>query len=479
MIVCLVVLINFIALCIVRKYSNCSIDKYNHLAFISSLNNKLIIKSSAYRERNTYPPFIHVLYEKLNKEIATKYFSIVIFILNQFLIVFSVWQYFTLNEIILITLIAIFSTSLLLDVRTYNARMLGVFLFNALFLCLFNFENAPYVSYILSFILISTIILSSRFAHQMIVLVLIPSLIINGDFVFLSVYILSIFATVVFTKGKAIDIIIGHIKHVAYYYKHGIEFWKGNKYWREVKVSTDLNKYHFRIIKILFKEPIVILYLVYIITNFDFLGEDLISIYLIVGGALYSLTALFDRFDKFIGDGYRYWEYYSLAIGLALISNSTDKQNENLSFLIVLLFAIFSIYIWKCVNNMKRKLVAEGRIWNSDEVSELIRYIDDSDERFFATLPISNSNYFAVNTKDDKKFFYGYTYFGFWFLTKKKIYPYFKFSNDNLLASKYLKTVIVDTESVDDDVLCEVCNYFNFVKEHQFGRYLVISKPKK
>ncbi len=74
---------------IVNKYGGFSIDKYNHLAFISSFKNKFVIPSSAIRERNSYPPLCHYIYILMGNDSLRKYFSFLMLIACQLIFFFT------------------------------------------------------------------------------------------------------------------------------------------------------------------------------------------------------------------------------------------------------------------------------------------------------------------------------------------------------------------------------------------------------
>ncbi|MCG9732383.1 hypothetical protein L1D44_21715, partial [Shewanella sp. Isolate13] len=174
----LISLINVYAFFIAKNHFNMSIDIYNHKAFVNSISNNYIIPSSAIRESNTYPPMIHLVYKVLDSHGLTQYFSFSFFFFNQVAAFCFGLFFFDINFAFELMLISTLSTSLILDVRTYNARMLGVFLYNLLFF--FIIASLEYSLVLIPFqvILCICIVFTSRFAHQMIWFILLPAAII-------------------------------------------------------------------------------------------------------------------------------------------------------------------------------------------------------------------------------------------------------------------------------------------------------------
>ncbi|WP_318481517.1 hypothetical protein [Photobacterium leiognathi] len=480
--IAILITMNITAFLIARLYSNSSSDIYNHMAFIRSLDNRMVIKSSAFREKNTYPPLIHYMYGFIKRINLINYFSFIILTFNQLIIYLWSLQYFNNTNSLILVAISILSTSLFIDLRSYNARIIGVLLFNILLLSSLSIESNGINLFwaIVASICIILLVITSRFAHQMVFLFLLPSSIIYGQLYFIVIYFLTLL--LVFTTNilNSKEVLLGHIKHLYYYYKRGVDFWLPGGYWREFnepisKVTTINFK---RLVFILIKEPISILALLYLLYFFIFMDvpfsfTDTILIFSII---FYIIVAISERLDNFIGDAYRYWEYISLVLAASIIDKISTypmekfKVSSELPVVIVFIFSFFCLYLFYSLNKMRKKLERENRLENNRYIYEVINVLPYKN---ILTIPISISNVFAVNT--DKKYYYGYTYYGFWFLEKAGLYPYFKIKN-NILNKSYIKTVIIDSTQVPDEFSKKITIEYGFTLYKEVGSYRIYLK---
>lgn len=483
----IILVINSYAYFIANKYFNMSIDIYNHKAFINSINNNYIIPSSAIRESNTYPPLIHLFYNALEHNGLNQYFSFTFFILNQVVALCIGFYLFDFNLAVVLLLISSLSTSLILDVRTYNARILGVFMYNLLFLfILLSFKHSLFFVP-LQVVLCVLIIFSSRFAHQMIWFVVLPSSMILGVYEFLFSYLISVVLLFYIFNGHGIKIIKGHVEHLRYYFFNGVEFWAFQKYWREFgcSVSNDKKKNEkllsvLKLFKIFLRQPVTILMAVFIFLNTSFssptqLLEYKFSLFCFLSGFVFYLaTAFSDKVNKFIGDGFRYWEYLLIPFGAFFcIANSNSLSILEFKVILGVISILVLIVTHRDLKNVSKNIYRTSRVEN-ENLNNLCKELDSLKYDNILTLPISLSNVLSVNTT--KKYFYAYTFFGFWFLNRKGIFPWFKRGNENLLNKSYVNYLVIDRSQVDELIEAQLIIDYKLTYLFESSLYVVYKK---
>ncbi|RPA46607.1 hypothetical protein EGC79_13280 [Shewanella vesiculosa] len=475
----IILVINFYAFYIAKNYFNISIDIYNHKAFINSIECKYIIPSSAIREANTYPPVIHLLYRVAELFNLTQYFSFVFFCFNQ-IVAFSLgFFFFDINFALELMLISTLSTSLILDVRTYNARMLGVFLYNLLFFTIIVSLDNSLLLIPLQILLCICIVFASRFSHQMIWFVLLPASIILGATDFLFSYLSSVLLLFFIFKGHGISIVKGHLAHLRYYFFNGVEFWAFNKYWREYGQTAEKSRfsnliYPLKSFKIFFRQPVTIaIVLFFICGSFAPISQEhKFALYCLgFGTTFYLITAASDRVNKFIGDGFRYWEYLLVPFGVSVFFAHSELQ-----VIIALISLVVLVVTHRDLRHVSKNILRTGRS-GDDNLKLLCQELDKLDKINVMTLPISLSNILSVNT--NKKYFYAYTFFGFWFLNRKGIFPWFKRGKNNLLNSNYINYLVVDSNQIDEFIVLEIISEYEFVLMFSCGHYMVFKKNNR
>lgn len=471
-----ILVVNTYAFCIAKNYFNMSIDIYNHKAFIKSIDNNYIIPSSAIREQNSYPPIIHLVYRYLEANNSTKYFSFVFFFLNQAAAFLVGLLSFDLNFAVKIMLISTLSTSLILDVRTYNARMLGVFLYNLLLYSIVISFQSPFFLIPIQIILCLLIVFTSRFAHQMIWFVLLPASLFTAAYDFLLSYSIAITLLYFIFRGHGVKIVKGHLAHLRYYFFNGVEFWAFDKYWREYDGFVETSRfdkliYLFKSFKIFFRQPISIAVVLFFLFGFTSVvqGNYEYALYCLCSGLFfYFLTAFSDRVNKFIGDGFRYWEYLLIPFGIC-----TAFVHSDLDIIIAVISLVVLVVTQRDLMNASKSIVSSGRS-GDESLEQLCFELDRLNKKNVLTLPISLSNILSVKT--NKKYFYAYTFFGFWFLNRKGIFPWFRGGNQNLLNSPYINYVVIDKAQVRDDIIENIRSDYGFTYLLSVNDYLVFKK---
>ena len=474
----MLLMMNLTAFSVAKLYSNSSSDLYNHMAFIRAIKNNMIIRSSAFRERNTYPPLIHFMFGFLERLNLINYTSLLVLVLNQCVIYIWSLQYYDPANALLLVAISLLSTSLFIDLRSYNARIIGILLFNSLllFILLLESNGLNYLVVIAASMCVFLLVMTSRFAHQMVLFFLIPSSIIFGQLYLPTIYFLTLLTIITTNTFHLRPVLLGHVKHVYYYYKRGVDFWLPGGYWREINnISHKKSNVNIkRLIFILAKEPVSIVafsYLFYIFgySKVPFSFTDVILIFATI---FYIVVAISERLDNFIGDSYRYWEYISLALAISIVDTVTQYSYNALPVFLIfcLIFLVFSVYLFFSLNKMVTKLKRENRFSFDEGVCQAI---EELPFKKVLTVPISLSNVFAVNTS--KKYFYGYTYFGFWYLEKAGLYPYFKKEN-NILSKQYIKVVVIDSSQVPIEFTKMLSTEYGFRVYKEIGTYSIYTK---
>ncbi|HDM8128350.1 TPA: hypothetical protein P0E14_003177 [Vibrio harveyi] len=465
-------LLNAYAFYIVFKYSDTSSDIHNHIAFIRSLSNNFIMPNSAIREVNTYPPLIHIAYKYLDAINIVKFTSLIVLIIIEmvlFLSLLAVSQ--SLEVAITGTVVGVMSTSLFIDLRSYNARIIGVLLFVCLLIAI-EYGSTLYISIsvpILTFLLVT----GSRFGHQMALLILMPYSLFIGKPVVFVIYFVTVSILYISNFLNSKNIIKGHAFHLYYYYKNGMEFWNDKEYWQEFNEkkyialkSIDVK----RILTIFVKEPVSILNVVYLFSLFFFdLNITNLDALLIFGNMIYLFVALFNRLDNFIGDSYRYWEYIAPIFALVLASR-VGAWSDITGMLIAICISLHLVYTTVCLNRNATKLKLSNRFSNNQE---LVKFLEEQDSKNILTIPISLSNRLAVETS--KKYFYGYTFFGFWFLNRVGVTPFFRREN-NIIAKSYINLIVIDSSQIKQEIITSLMEEYKLVQLIKIDSYIVVEK---
>ncbi|HAS6335156.1 hypothetical protein [Vibrio vulnificus] len=428
--------------------------------------------NSAIREVNTYPPLIHIAYKHLDAINIVKFTSLIVLIIIEIVLFFSLLAVSQSVEVAITgTVVGVMSTSLFIDLRSYNARIIGVLLFVCLLMAI-EYGSTLYISIsvpILTFFLVT----GSRFGHQMAMLILMPySLFIGKPVIFIMYFVtVSILYMTNFLNSK--NIIKGHAFHLYYYYKNGMEFWNDKEYWQEFNEkkyktlkSIDIK----RILVIFIKEPVSILNVIYLFSLFFFnLNITNLDALLIFGNVIYLFVALFNRLDKFIGDSYRYWEYIAPIFAVVLVSRAGTWPDIT-GMLIAICISLHLIYTTVCLNRNATKLKLNNRFSNNHE---LVKFLEGQDDRNILTIPISLSNRLAVET--NKRYFYGYTFFGFWFLNKVGVTPFFRREN-NIIGKSYVKLIVIDSSQIKQEVITALLEEYKLVQLRKIDSYIIVEK---
>ncbi len=343
--------------------------------------------------------------------------------------------------------------------------MFGVLLFNGIWLTQYIQESYVFVV-VLQVSLITLIFLSSRFAHQAVLFLLLPYTIAIGEFNLVISYAFALVLSFTVLYKYLSSSLIGHFYHCAFYFKHGLDMWYINDQWRQFYNRTyklpvfDLKFFIRKCVGIFVKEPSLFLLAAFLVYEKSYnISEGLEAYFIGYVLAFYFLLSFFLRLDKSIGDGYRYIEYLYAPLSIAVVSASFPYDGFKMSFIVLAVFTSL-IMLYRVARQLARNLQNSGRIWGDEASLQVKEFLEGLPPSKVASLPMSISNYFSLESKH--KYFYDYTFQGFNFLHKRGMTPYFKLDQENLLARSYIGYLVLDKKQVPHEVKEKVLDYYNY-----------------
>ncbi|MCG9732385.1 hypothetical protein L1D44_21725, partial [Shewanella sp. Isolate13] len=189
-------------------------------------------------------------------------------------------------------------------------------------------------------------------------------------------------------------IVKGHLAHLRYYFFNGVEFWAFHKYWREYGHTAEFGRfskiiYLCKSFKIFLRQPITIVIVLLVVSGvFTSDPEEYeFALYCLGWGSLfYLITAASDRVNKFIGDGFRYWEYILIPFGLCVF-----YSNSELQIAISVVSLVVLVVTHRDLIHVSKNILRTGRSGDGN-LKQLCGEIDKLEKRNVMTLPISLSN---------------------------------------------------------------------------------------
>jgi len=440
---------------------------------------KYRINTSAVGEINRYPFLIHLFMTKVENQFIQKYFSLFF----EILFILIVYKYLSLlkinaNTVMAGLIILSISTTSFAQVRFFSARVLGLIFFNLILLT--TYADIPlYYKVVIEIFCLTPIFLGSKFAHQAYVFVVLPVALLFFKTDLLISYPAAIIVSFVLTKGFVKEVFKAHIMHCYWSFHYHMDYYVFGRYYRDFESEPVIRKElsfgrTLNNLAALIKNPVLIFIpFMLIFSDVSQLNFNLALIIVVL--FIYVLLAIFARLNRSIGSSERYFEYIMLPLVMEL--NASKLFDHNLFFPLLGVVFFASIF-WVCfmLRKQNRSLRESGRVFDNFEIKELMKYLDSLPSSVIVSLPISISNFLAMNEKH--KFFYPYSFFAQYFLCRVGILPYFKFDNNNLLNKKYIDYLVADIKRVPSEHLGLIIEKYKYELEFKNSSYHVYKKVK-